>query len=222
MTLFDSPTQPRELPALALLNGAADDLAATLVGEQVVGQTDESGERRPVRLVTLPAGGTPGDLDRAHELLAAADGLFLVEPDGATAAVALQVAVRAPGSPRPRGGARPISRSLRSIANAADMSLAATLVRLREVAGWRRSMLQWRHRDDRWAFSFTAGVPLALHNRITSSPGTREAIDALTGPRDIRTALVLNVGGQATPVLTELSRRGRTVIALAMLDALVT
>jgi Zn-dependent peptidase ImmA (M78 family) len=49
-------------------------------------------------------------------------------------------------------------RTIGKLARAASVSLSAALVRLREVHGWRRTLLQWRSEDGRWIYDAEAGL----------------------------------------------------------------
>lgn len=107
---------------------------------------------------------------------------------------------------------------VRELADAADTSLSASLVRLREVSGWRRSLLHWRHCEGCWRLISTAGVPGRLHNRLTSTPATRSALDDLVSSRrETSLELPLAVSQRQTAVPVEISVTRRSAIALASL-----
>lgn len=107
---------------------------------------------------------------------------------------------------------------VRELAGAADASLSASLVRLREVAGWRRSLLHWRLCEDRWRLISTAGVPGRLHNRLTSTPATRAALDELARSGwEASLELPLAVDRQPAAVSVEISVTRRSAVALAKL-----
>jgi hypothetical protein len=71
--------------------------------------------------------------------------------------------------------------SARELSDTALTSLAASVVRLNEVLGWRRTFLRWRRRGGEWRLCARAGTPPDLHGTITSSPGTRAVLDAQLG-----------------------------------------
>lgn len=109
-------------------------------------------------------------------------------------------------------------QTARNLAETTGASLSASVVRLRELVGWRHSLLHWRRSDGQWRLASTAGVPRDLHNRITSTAATREVLEhsARQSPHR-RTHLPIAIDGVSTEVNVELSIRGRGAIALALL-----
>jgi hypothetical protein len=102
----------------------------------------------------------------------------------------------------------------RAVSRATGTSLAATVVRLRDVIGWSSSLLQWRRLDGTWRLSTTVGLPRRAHNRINSTPHTRAALDAATGDVVLRVTLPLAIDGVPSMVRGELLVRQRSAVLL--------
>lgn len=107
--------------------------------------------------------------------------------------------------------ARKVSRLTRT-------SLAATVVRLRDVLGWRSSLLQWRRIDGVWRLASTVGLPPRVHNRVTSTPHTRVALTAPQVGKDRRVAIPLAVAGRPALARGELWMRASSAALLCSLD----
>jgi IrrE N-terminal-like domain len=107
-------------------------------------------------------------------------------------------------------------RVARELASRAEASLSASVVRLRELLGWERSLLHWRRYEDQWRLTSTAGLPRAVHNRLTSEPATRAVLDALRGSGEERHgSLPLAIGGVGARVPVEISVGRQSAVALA-------
>src|SRR6202035_4201966 len=65
------------------------------------------------------------------------------------------------------------------LAGEAGASLSAALVRLREVHGWRRVLLQWRAEGGGWVYDAEAGLWPSERGLIKPSEGTTWALSAL-------------------------------------------
>lgn len=105
---------------------------------------------------------------------------------------------------------------VRNLATRTEASLAASLLRLREVLGWERSLLHWRRFQGRWRLASTAGVPRSIHNRITSAAQTRTVLDELAGSgTDLRGPLPLSIAGRPAQVPVEISVSRASAVALA-------
>ncbi|MEA2369948.1 MAG: hypothetical protein QOH12_342 [Solirubrobacteraceae bacterium] len=106
--------------------------------------------------------------------------------------------------------------TVRRLANATGASMSASLVRLREVLHWRRSLLYWRQADGQWALLYCAGVPHNIHNRVTSAPATREAVGEIARRRTSKlTTIPLMISDVQHSVRAEVSSGGSAVLALA-------
>lgn len=105
----------------------------------------------------------------------------------------------------------------RTVARECGASLSASVVRLREVVGWRRSLLHWRRVHGSWRLTSTVGVPRAVHNRITSSDETRWILDSLrsSGSEERRGMLPLVIGGHDARLPVEVSVGSASAVALA-------
>ena len=107
----------------------------------------------------------------------------------------------------------------RGMAAQAETSLSAALVRLREVLGWRASMLHWRRITGEWRLVSTAGLPRAAHNRVVSTPQTRFILDSLVGrEEEQRGILPLQIGGERFGVPVEIRVRPQSATALAFFE----
>jgi hypothetical protein len=115
-----------------------------------------------------------------------------------------------------RYGAQPQRIStLRSVADAAGVSMAAALVRLQEVARWTRSLIRFRYVDGRWRYASAAGVPVALHRVLEFSGSARAVLTAVRNERnDIETLLPIHINGVRTVLPAEISGGKSTALAL--------
>jgi hypothetical protein len=106
---------------------------------------------------------------------------------------------------------------VRELAASAKSSLAAAVIRLDEVVGWRRSLLRWRADQGRWRLVSAAAVPSSLHGEIGTAAETRHHLDRIAHGRstDVRLALPLLIRGAPSRVESEVSVTDRTAIALA-------
>jgi hypothetical protein len=104
----------------------------------------------------------------------------------------------------------------RRMAAQAETSLSAALVRLREVLGWKASMLHWRRIAGQWRLVSTAGLPRADHNRVTTTAQTRLILDGLVEREgDQRGILPLRVAGEARGIPVEIRVGPQSATALA-------
>jgi IrrE N-terminal-like domain len=69
--------------------------------------------------------------------------------------------------------------ALRRLAHDTDTSLAAGLVRCKEVMGWPESLVRWTHDGNKWRYRGGAGIPPASHAHVTSAPATADVLDRL-------------------------------------------
>lgn len=106
--------------------------------------------------------------------------------------------------------------TLRHVSHQTQTSLSASLVRLDEVVGWRRSLLRWRNHSSGWRLAGTAGVPANKHGQIQSSPTTGATLTrtAQRAARDQNVELPLLVDRKPTTLPVQLSARGSSAIAL--------
>lgn len=106
--------------------------------------------------------------------------------------------------------------TLRHVAHETQSSLSASVVRLNEVLGWRRSLLRWRKHSNGWRLAGTAGVPAGIHGRIQSSCDTGDVLTraARLSSRDRNTHVPLLLDGRPVNVPVQISSRG-SAIALA-------
>jgi hypothetical protein len=107
---------------------------------------------------------------------------------------------------------------VRELSDLAEASLSASLVRLRELVGWRRSLLHWRRYDGDWRLVMTAGVPSRFHSRVTSMATTRTVLDKLVGSSgDLTGKLPLAVDRMPREVPVEIAVTASSAVALASL-----
>lgn len=106
--------------------------------------------------------------------------------------------------------------SLRQLSRSSSTSMAASLVRLQQVAGWRRMLLQWRRVGETWSFRWGAGVPGSIHGRIRTPTAARELVGEIqrTTSQDLSVTLPLLVAGRRCDLAAEFSVRGSSAIAL--------
>lgn len=69
--------------------------------------------------------------------------------------------------------------TLYAIARSAHVSLSAALVRLRDLTGWRQSLLQYRRRNGRWELVGEAGLFPAQLGMSRTTEGTQHALGLL-------------------------------------------
>lgn len=137
--------------------------------------------------------------------------------DGFAAAVLLP---REPVDRLQRGRPRDLE-TLRRVAQTCDTSLAAACVRLREISGWRHSLLRWRHDAGSWRFVAGAGIPGRLWGRIRSAEGTSAILDATARETaDVTVDVPIRIGDTNARVQGIVSVRGRTAVALVDLNTI--
>jgi len=114
------------------------------------------------------------------------------------------------GEPEALGTAKALAESSRA-------SLAASVLRLRELLDWNSSLLHWRRSERGWQLSSTAGLPRGV--RVTSAKTTSLVLDQIgSSPADATAEIPLAVAGRPTQASMEISVRGRSAIALAALN----
>jgi hypothetical protein len=115
-----------------------------------------------------------------------------------------------------RFGAAPHSlAAVKELARSCEVSLAAALVRLREVCGWRESLLHWAWERDRWILDGQAGLFSSQMGVVRSSEDTHWHLCAYIGqetPQHV--SLPLLVAGRPEEVSVELSVRPGSAVAL--------
>lgn len=106
--------------------------------------------------------------------------------------------------------------TVRELAHAADVSLGAATVRLKEVAGWHCSLLRWRRHDMKWRFVAGTALPRNTFGTIRTAPETITALDeiARSSQADVRTRLPIIVRGRLVRAKSEVSLRGTTAVVL--------
>jgi len=108
---------------------------------------------------------------------------------------------------------------LRLMANRADVSLSAALLRNREINNWHKSLLRFSLDQGRWRLQGVSGIPLNCHRAIRSAPSTHIVLSDLPSARDCERWLPLCVSDQEVDVLAQIDRTGRTVVALVELES---
>jgi hypothetical protein len=106
--------------------------------------------------------------------------------------------------------------SLRQLSRSSSTSMAASLVRLQQVAGWQHMLLQWRRVGETWTFRWGAGVPGSVHGRLRTPSAARDMLCEVrrATSRDVEVTLPLLVAGRTCDLAAELSVRGSSAIAL--------
>ena len=121
----------------------------------------------------------------------------------------------------PNDDERPLS-VVQDLARAADVSLAAALVRLRDVLGWRQTLLHWTKDDEGWTFDAEAGLFPWEQGMVipAKSVGMHLSHARAKGTGAIQeTCLPLVLGGYEGQVYAEVIARSNSVIALIELPA---
>lgn len=78
---------------------------------------------------------------------------------------------------RGRFSSRPMTLpTVRDLAQECEVSMAATLVRLDEVCGWRAALLRWREEGGRFRFVAGAGLPPPLFGQVGSAAATSSVL----------------------------------------------
>lgn len=105
----------------------------------------------------------------------------------------------------------------RQVAAGSDTSLSASVLRLRELLGWRQALLHWRCYEGKWRLVSSTGVPRNQRN-LRSGAMTREILERLRGSEEDRRGLLPLVVRQTThEVPAELSVRQNVAVALVEL-----
>jgi hypothetical protein len=108
--------------------------------------------------------------------------------------------------------------TLRHLSHQANVSMGAAIVRLKELLGWRESLLRWRFENSKWRLVAGAGVPPSTHGEIRTIDATSERLTGLGSTRhDKRINLPLLVRSDVVHVPAQVSVIGRSAIALACL-----
>ncbi len=105
--------------------------------------------------------------------------------------------------------------TLKGLADASNTSLSAALMRLREIASWRSSLLRWNRDGDRWRLSNSVGLPARIRNRITTTPDTAATLEKLNaGQRSFIQQFPIGVNGENLSFGAEVQMRSRSAAAL--------
>ncbi len=106
--------------------------------------------------------------------------------------------------------------TLQTLADTGKVSLAAGILRLRQVLGWKSSLLRWRRGDQGWQLAAATGLPWGL--RLTSARRTAPVLEGLAAAstRSVVT-LPLVAAGTAVEVEGEVCVRGKGAVALVRL-----
>jgi hypothetical protein len=110
--------------------------------------------------------------------------------------------------------------TLRHLANQANTSLSAAVVRLGEVLDWTVSLLRWRRERGRWRFLAGAAIPSQLYGHIGSAQRTSTALDEIDRrtSRDVRSFIPVRILNRDVLVHAQVSVRGRSALVLAELE----
>lgn len=105
--------------------------------------------------------------------------------------------------------------TLRHIAHLSDTSLAASLVRCKEVLRWPESVIRWTNDGKKWRYQGGAGIPPSIHPHVRSAPTTSAVLDSLAQRRrDQQATLPVLVRGRAAEVHGLFSVTGPSAIGL--------
>jgi Zn-dependent peptidase ImmA (M78 family) len=107
--------------------------------------------------------------------------------------------------------------TMRELAKAADVSLSAALLRLRDVARWRRTLLQWTRHDRRWTLAGEAGVFPVQRGLTRTTEATRHTLASRCTGIVEEAVLPLHYAGQEIDVEAELLVTADRALALVRL-----
>jgi len=105
------------------------------------------------------------------------------------------------------------------VARIAQISLAATLVRLRDVLGWRHTLLHWTWEAGRWLFDGEAGVTVAQLGMVCPTEETDWTLSTARGRGPIyqRLYIPLLIENREMDISAELLVRSGSAVALVRL-----
>ena len=106
---------------------------------------------------------------------------------------------------------------MRDLAKSAEVSLSAALLRLRDVLGWRRTLLQWTRRDGRWVFAAEAGLFPAQQGHVRTIESTQHVLGTLVATNASPVQLPLLFAGQEIVINSELLVTADRALALVKL-----
>jgi IrrE N-terminal-like domain len=107
--------------------------------------------------------------------------------------------------------------SLRAIASQAEVSLSATLVRLRDVLGWRQTLYQWAKDGSHWVLTGEAGLLPSQQGMLRTTEETELELERLAS-RDMSVdGLGARFGNSEMRLLGEVTVNPHTRQALALL-----
>lgn len=105
--------------------------------------------------------------------------------------------------------------TLRQVANQAQVSMSAALLRLQDVLGWRESLLRWSMDGGKWRLIAHAGLPGCSEWQVLTAPETSDALSrCATRGRDTWIDLPLSVAGRELSYQAQVDARGSSAIAL--------
>jgi hypothetical protein len=193
-------------------------------------------ENGPIVCLSLDAGLARGRFTLAHELgHVLLRGAYTTAPDPTRARRAFHseetfcdalagglLMPRSWVSKRFEGAPRGFA-TIQSLARAAGVSLSAAIVRLREVHGWQRTLLQWRAKHGSWVYDAEAGMWPSEQGAIKPSAGTPWALNERRsrGYSSCRMYLPLRIGGDERNVDADVHFCGDRAIVLVDSPALL-
>jgi uncharacterized protein DUF955 len=81
--------------------------------------------------------------------------------------------------------------TVRKLASRADVSLGAAVIRLRDVFGWRKTLLHWSRAEGEWIFDGEAGLYPSQQGAIVPSPNIIFTLnDVRNNSRNIQTCVL--------------------------------
>jgi hypothetical protein len=107
--------------------------------------------------------------------------------------------------------------SLRTIAAQAEVSLSATLVRLRDVLGWRLTLYQWAKDGHHWVLTGEAGLLPAQQGLLRTTEETELELERLASRDTSRDGLGVRLGSAETRLPGDVTVNPYTRQALALL-----
>lgn len=106
-----------------------------------------------------------------------------------------------------------------AVARAGKVSLAATIVRLRDVFGWRQTLLHWTHECGQWLFDGEAGVTVAQLGMVCPTKETDWILSTAQGRGPVCQSMSIPVliGDCEVDMCAEVLIRSGSAVALVRL-----
>lgn len=105
--------------------------------------------------------------------------------------------------------------TVRRLALSCDVSLAASLVRLNEILGWKGTLLRWVYQKQRYRLMSCTGAPPEIRARVGSAAATDATLRAVEPEVDCWVQVPVAYSGNIVFINAQLNSRADTAVALA-------